>query len=61
MAVLVLTVNLKWNRLNFVNHKLLMLKLQILGAALVETCALRARESVLPLLVFAGLPRNVAR
>ena len=61
MAVLVLTVNLKWNCLNFVSlhtDKLLKFKTPNLGAALVETCALPAREVVLPLLAFAGLSQE---
>ena len=61
MAVLVLTVNLNWNCLNFVSlhtDKILKFKTPNLGAALVETCALPAREGVLPLLAFAGLSQE---
>ena len=61
MAVLVLTVNLKWNRLNFVSlhtDKLLMFKTPNFRGCLVEPCALPAWEGVLALLAFAGLSQE---
>ena len=64
MAVLVLTVNLKWNRLNFVclhTDKLLMSKTpNFRGCPGGDLCS-SFWEGVLALLAFAGLPRNAAR